>query len=120
MKQTYNHIEKLKHKNDISLLFEKGKWKTHQKLRLAYLPLEEEKRKIGVSVSKRYFKKAVDRNRIKRLLREVYRLNKPLFTETFGENVLAMLFWISPKKPSHYKEVETLFIRLCEKNKEMK
>jgi len=32
--------------------------------------------KTGVSVSKRYFKKAVHRNRIKRLLREAYRMQK--------------------------------------------
>lgn len=31
---------------------------------------------MGVSVSKRYFKKAVHRNRIKRLIREAYRTQK--------------------------------------------
>jgi ribonuclease P protein component len=39
---------------------------------------------FGVGVSKRYFKKAVDRNRIKRLTREVYRHRKHVL-----ENLLA-------------------------------
>ena len=86
--------EKLKHKREIDLLFAKGKWQTCGNLRIISINLEKKpqedflisNQKFGVSVSKRYFKKAVDRNRIKRLLRETYRLNKEIFTEVFGEN----------------------------------
>jgi ribonuclease P protein component len=37
----------------------------------AYAPLQ-----FGVAVSKKHFKKAVDRNRIKRQIREIYRVEK--------------------------------------------
>lgn len=109
----YPKHEKLKQNKDISLLFEKGKWKTCGNLRIIFLAQSEiPSPKIGVSVSKRYFKKAVDRNRIKRLLREAYRLNKSAFSENFG-NVLAMIFWVSPQKPQHFNEVEQQFLKLC-------
>lgn len=117
-KHSYNKTEKLKYEGDITRLFESAKWERKGAVRVAYIPSEEVgKRKIGVSVSKRYFKRAVDRNRIKRLLRECYRLNKGLFFEAFGENVLAMIFWASPKKPKDFQEVENIFLQLCEKLK---
>ena len=114
--------EKLKHKKDITLLFEKGKWKTCDNLRIITLNLDKkpqedfsfDRQKVGVSVSKRHFKKAVHRNRIKRLLRECYRLNKHLFVEKFGTNSISMLFWVSTEKPAHYKIVEENFLKLCE------
>jgi len=125
LNQKYPKREKLKQKKEISLLFEKGKWKTCGKIRMIVLKeevsvshgLPVENSKIGVSVSKRYFKKAVDRNRIKRLLRESYRQNKAVFNEKFGENILAMLFWNSSEKPQHYKDVEEEFLNLCKPKK---
>lgn len=117
----YPRAEKLKKNTEIALLFEKGKWKTLGNLRIIVLkdrpsvPVEHPK--FAVSVSKRYFKKAVHRNRIKRLLRECYRLNKDLFREAFGDKSVAMLFWASPEMPSTFREVEEQFNRLCKAQK---
>ncbi|BAP33839.1 ribonuclease p protein component [Chryseobacterium sp. StRB126] len=117
----YPKAEKLKKNTEIGLLFEKGKWRTSGNLRIIILkdkpttPIESGK--FGVSVSKRYFKKAVHRNRIKRLLRECYRLNKGLFKESFGEKTIAMLFWVSSEMPQKFQDVEAQFIKLCETQK---
>lgn len=117
----YPRAEKLKKNTEISLLFDKGKWRTCGNLRIIILKdkpnVPVESGKFGVSVSKRYFKKAVHRNRIKRLLRESYRLNKDLFKQTFGEKTLAMLFWVSPEMPPKFQDVEKQFIKLCEAQK---
>jgi ribonuclease P protein component len=73
--------EKLKSRKQIDALFAEGKTFLCFPLRITFqfLPLAEGAQsgmQIGVSVSKRYFKRAVERNRIKRLLREAYRLQK--------------------------------------------
>ncbi len=121
----YSTKEKLKQKREIDLLFGKGKWYSCGNLRIISIDLKKKpqenfiisNQKFGVSVSKRYFKKAVDRNRIKRLLRENYRLHKNMFTEKFGVHSLSMLFWVSNEKPNHYCEIEKEFIKLCESKK---
>ncbi|MEJ5052119.1 ribonuclease P protein component [Chryseobacterium culicis] len=117
----YPRAEKLKKNTEISLLFEKGKWRTSGNLRIIILKdkpnLPVEEAKFGVSVSKRYFKRAVHRNRIKRLLRECYRLNKDLFKQAFGEKTVAMLFWVSAEMPPKFQDVEAQFIKLCEAQK---
>jgi len=114
----YPKEEKLKKKAEIDLLFAKGKWRTYGNLRIIILKnhtdLQNENVKIGVSVSKRYFKKAVYRNRVKRLLRECYRLNKELFRDSFGEKTVAMLFWVSNELPEKFQDVEAQFIKLCQ------
>ncbi|CAA7385890.1 ribonuclease P protein component [Chryseobacterium fistulae] len=120
----YPRAEKLKKNTEITLLFEKGKWLTSGNLRIITLknkptfPIESTK--FAVSVSKKYFKKAVHRNRIKRLMRESYRLNKSIFQQAFGEKTLTMLFWISPEMPKKFQDVETQFIQLCQKTQPLK
>jgi ribonuclease P protein component len=121
LNQKYPTREKLKQKKQIDFLFAKGKWQTNAYLRIISIDLSKktsedfyvENQKVGVSVSKKCFKKAVDRNRIKRLLREIYRLNKDLFTETYGENSLSMIFWVSKEKPLNYQSLEENFVALC-------
>lgn len=119
----YPKEEKLKKENEITLLFAKGKWRSCGNLRIIILKnhpdLQNENVKLGVSVSKRYFKKAVYRNRVKRLLRECYRLNKDLFKASFGDKTIAMLFWVSNELPEKFQDVEKEFIKLCQSQKKL-
>jgi ribonuclease P protein component len=74
---SYNKTEKLKSRKTLNELFTKGKSFSVSPVKLFYTITEDDQTiKAGVGVSARNFKKAVDRNRIKRLLRECYRLNK--------------------------------------------
>lgn len=117
----YPKAEKLKKDIEITLLFAKGKWRSCGNLRIIILKnhqdLQNENVKLGVSVSKRYFKKAVHRNRVKRLLRECYRLNKDLFKASFGDKTIAMMFWVSNELPKKFQDVEAEFIKLCQSQK---
>ena len=70
--------------------------------------------KTGVSVSKRHFKSAVDRNSIKRLMREAYRLNKPVYFNNFSTQCAFMILYIGNEKPT-LKQIEAKMNLLFEK-----
>lgn len=117
MNFTYPKNERLKSKTTIGLLFSEGKSVSKYPLRLVYRQAEadsEEKIKMGVSVSKKYFKKAVDRNYFKRVLRETYRLNKHLLLDNL-EQPYSLMFFYQTKDKLSYEEINTKTIQLFEK-----
>ncbi|MBC7588987.1 MAG: ribonuclease P protein component, partial [Chitinophagaceae bacterium] len=64
--------------------------------------------KVGVGASSRTFKKAVHRNRIKRLLREAYRLNKqPLHDFAQQQNKQLAVFMLFIDKALPTNELQT-------------
>ncbi len=117
MNFTYSKAEKLKSKTTIDLLFSKGKSVSKYPLRLVYLEGDfgdDLPIKIGVSVSKKHFKKAVDRNYFKRVLRETYRLNKHLLWDNLSTPFSLMLLYQSKDRLS-FEEINKKTIQLFEK-----
>ena len=87
-------------------------------LRLVWRPMERRRSdfpvQMTVSVSKKRFKRAVDRNRIKRLVREAYRLQKPQLYEQLGETdeQLAWMIIFVGKEMPEYRRVEKAMRKL--------
>lgn len=78
---TFKKEERISSKREIDFLFENGTSFIAYPLRIVYCEKEDpEGARFStiVSVSKKKFKRAVKRNRVKRLIREAYRLNKSL------------------------------------------
>lgn len=76
-------------------------------IRAVFMPNELGMVRIMVSVSKRYFKRAVKRNRIKRQLREAYRLQKELLQPLKGGLDIAFLWNSDEMLPT-----ETVFLKM--------
>nr|WP_256378912.1 ribonuclease P protein component [Chitinophaga sp. XS-30] len=101
---SFNKEEKLKSRKMIETLFRDGKAFSVFPYRVIYMPakLTTEKYPVqaGFSVSSRKFPRAVDRNRIKRLGRECYRLQKQLLYDALQDTPtqLAVFFIYTDKK----------------------
>ena len=73
---------------------------------------------MAIAVPKRIFKKAVDRNRVKRIVREAYRLNNkqillPLNTDKTRK--IALLFVFVGKEMPDYRLIEKVMVDLLKK-----
>ena len=123
MNESFGKKERLKNKIVIDQLFTEGRSLKKYPLRLIYLPLEgtqEIDLKTAVSVPKRNFKKAVDRNYLKRLIREAFRKNKYLVASKLESSYALMFIYTGREKVSYLKlfsVTEELLENLVQKEK---
>lgn len=93
-------------------------------LRMVFLEVEyhegDAQTQVLFSVSKRHFKHAVDRNRIKRQLREAYRHNKALLPQIDeGRQLLIAFIWLTDRHMSSQKIAAALtkaLTKICRKS----
>ena len=100
---TFPKKEKLKSKKLIERLFSEGKHLTVFPLKLIYLAIDtpmDARIKSSVAVPKKNIKSAVKRNRVKRLLREAYRLNKHLVFNNSEGNFAFLILYLGKEMPS--------------------
>ncbi|MCR9226352.1 MAG: ribonuclease P protein component [Flavobacteriaceae bacterium] len=106
--------EKLTNKKLFEALFTEGRSLHEFPVKLIYLPTDFKdgaRVKVAVVAPKRRFKTAVARNGIKRLMREAYRLNKPLIFNNIEGN-FAFIFLYLGKKAPRFDQVEMAIKKL--------
>ena len=81
-----------------------------------FLPNTLSHHRIIASIPKRNFKKAVDRNRLKRRIKEVWRLNKTEI-EIIDSTFFDLFIIYSAKEEMTYSQIEAKFILLLKQIK---
>jgi len=117
---SFDRTERLKSRKIIASLFKKGRSFVAYPLRVVWVVShagEQGRATVSIAVSKRNFKTAVQRNRLKRQMREAYRLHKQELyqqLETQQKHVSFMITYIA-KEPLPYAEIEAGVKKLMRK-----
>ncbi|MGY8978639.1 MAG: ribonuclease P protein component [Cytophagales bacterium] len=108
---SFSKTERLSSKVKIEELFKRGSSFRLEKFRIILLsqPLDRG-RQVLISAPKKLHKSAVNRNRIKRLIREVYRKNREIINAR-GQGYLMAIIYLGATMPTH-SEVEGQLIKL--------
>lgn len=117
-RNTFHKTERLCSKRLIDQLFAEGKSFYVSPVKVIYMSWPEESvpsLRLLISVPKRFFKKAVDRNRVKRLMREAWRTQKhPLFQQldTDHQQYLVALVYTGKNLPGYEQLRATILLIL--------
>jgi ribonuclease P protein component len=123
MKNTLGKQERLKSKKLIEKLYTEGNSVKTFPLRMMFVQTAHTSDfpcQVGVSVAKRNFKKAPDRNRLKRLMRETYRLQKEIVYNNLEKPYVFMISYIGREEIKYeelYPKMEKLLTLFVEKVK---
>ncbi|MBX2878049.1 MAG: ribonuclease P protein component [Saprospiraceae bacterium] len=127
---SFSREERLKSRKTIDKLFRSGQSFGQYPLRVVWMELEtpmgSSPVQFALSVPKRKFKRASDRNRIRRVIREAYRLQKSHFYHHLPVQMeqLAMMVIYTGKEMPDYQTIESamkqLLRRLSKKCKKSK
>lgn len=106
--QTFTKSERLCSKVLIERLVEKGKAFHIYPIKTIWFEIQNSDApvKIVISVPKRNFKKAVERNKLKRQIREIYRKEKQNLYNAIGTKKIILMFIYTGKTKVEFKELE--------------
>lgn len=107
-RNTFSKKERLTSVKSITRLFEAGNSLVVYPLKVVWLPFPDDSpfaAQAAFAVSRRNFRKAVDRNLLKRRMREAYRLGKNSFYDACGERKIILMFIYIAKEPLPSKNI---------------
>ena len=123
MNYSFPKHTRLKSSKAIATLFQSGSPLKKFPIKLVYTKAEQKQEeptfKVAFSVPKRHFKRAVDRNYLKRILRESYRLQKQLLQLQTKQNYTLMFIYIGKEKTDYATIKEKMEQLLLKFNKEI-
>lgn len=116
MDASFTKKEHLCKKKDFDLLFIAGKslYLSFLKAQVIFFDSEKPEVKVAFAIPSKKIKRAVDRNYLKRIMREVYRKNKHLLMDSLQGKSIYITFIFLTNELVHYKQMEEVLLLLLQ------
>lgn len=106
--QSYRKLERITNHSRYRTIYQQGVWRSSRHFTTITCSNDRGTKRLGITVTKKAGN-AVRRNRIKRLIREFFRLNKSLFPAGYDVIVMARRNMPPIKYQEAYRELTELF-----------